>query len=61
MGRILKDKRIRIGNWVRVRKVGIDGVYQVKGVDDHGRVLIEQNDHGYKHKMRVEPEELIKV
>ena len=57
----MKDKRIRIGNWVRVRKVGIDGVYQVKGVDDHGRVLIEQNDHGYKHKMRVEPEELIKV
>ncbi len=41
--------------------MGIDGLYQVKDFDEHGRVLVEQNDHGYVHKIRVEPEELIKI
>ncbi len=56
-----KSKRIKILDWVKVRKVGIDGLYQVKDFDEHGRVLVEQNDHGYVHKIRVEPEELIKI
>ena len=55
-----KPRRIRIGDWVRVRKVGIDGVYQVKEWDEHGRVVIEQNDGGYKHRIKVQLEELIK-
>ena len=55
-----KPKKIRIGDWVRVRKVGIDGVYQVMEWDEHGRVVVEQNDGGYKHRIKVQLEELIK-
>ena len=55
-----KPKKIKIGDWVRVRKVGIDGVYQVMEWDGDGRVVVEQNDGGYKHRIKVELEELIK-
>ena len=55
-----KPKKIRIGDWVRVRKVGIDGMYQVKEWDEHGRVVFEQNGGGYKHRIKVQLEELIK-
>ena len=34
-----KPKRIRIGDWVRVRKVGVDGVYQVMEWNEDGTVL----------------------
>ena len=55
-----KPKRIRIGDWVRVRKVGIDGVYQVIEYDEHGRVTVEQNEGGYKHRIKVNVEEVEK-
>ena len=55
-----KPKRIRIGDWVRVRKVGINGVYQVKNWNEDGTVVVEQDDQGYKHRMKVNIEELIK-
>ena len=55
-----KPKRIKIGDWVRVRKVGITGVYQVVEWDEHGRVTVEQNEGGYKHRMKVSIEEVWK-
>ena len=55
-----KPKRIRIGDWVRVKKVGIDGVYQVMEYDEHGRVTVEQNEGGYKHRMKVNIEDIVK-
>ena len=55
-----KPKRIKIGDWVRVRKVGINGVYQVKNWNEDGTVVVEQDDQGYKHRMKVNIEELIK-
>ena len=55
-----KPKRIRIGDWVRVRKVGITGVYQVVGWNEDGTVVVEQNDRGYKHKMKVNIEDIVK-
>lgn len=55
-----KPKKIRIGDWVRVSKTGIDGMYQVIDWDEHGRVIIEQDDGGYKHRMKVNIEEVIK-
>lgn len=58
--RLPKPKKIRIGDWVRVSKTGIDGMYQVIDWDEHGRVIIEQNDGGYKHRMKVNIEEVIK-
>ena len=41
-------------------KTGIDGMYQVIDWDEHGRVIIEQDDGGYKHRMKVNIEEVIK-
>ena len=55
-----KPKRIKIGDWVRVRKVGINGVYQVVGWNEDGTVIVEQNDRGYKHKMKVNIEDIVK-
>ena len=55
-----KPKKIRIGDWVRVRKVGVDGMYQVMEWDEHGRLVVEQNEDGYKHRMKVSIEEVIK-
>lgn len=61
MGKKSKENRLRIGDWVKVRKVGIDGAYQIIEWDDHGRVIVEQDDQGYKHKIRVMPEELTRL
>ena len=32
-GEIGKPKRIKIGDWVRVRKTGVDGMYQIDGME----------------------------
>ena len=58
--RLPKPKRIEIGDWVRVKKVGIEGVYQVMEYDEHGRVTVEQNEGGYKHRMKVNIEDIVK-
>ena len=55
-----KPRRIKIGDWVRIRKVGIVGMYQVMEWDEHGRLVVEQNEDGYKHRMNVSIEEVIK-
>ena len=55
-----KPKKIKIGDWVKVRKVGIDGVYQVVGYNEDGTLVVEQSDGGYKHRMKVSIEEVWK-
>ena len=55
-----KPKKIKIGDWVRIRKIGIEGMYRIIDWDDHGRLTVEQNEDGYKHKMKVTIEEVIK-
>ena len=55
-----KPKRIKIGDWVRVRKVGINGVYQVVGWNEDGTVIVEQDEGGYKHRIKTTIEELMK-
>ena len=56
-----KPKKIQIGDWVRIRKIGINGVYQVMNWNEDGTLIVEQDDRGYKHRIRVELEELIKL
>ena len=58
--RLPKPKKIKIGDWVRIRKIGIDGVYQVKNWNEDGTLVVEQDEDGYKHKMKVRIEEVIK-
>jgi hypothetical protein len=55
-----KPNRIKIGDWVRVRKVGINGVYQVKNYNEDGTLIVEQDDGGYKHRMKVNIEDIVK-
>ena len=55
-----KPRKIRIGDWVRIRKVGISGMYRIIDWDEHGRLVVEQDEDGYKHRMKVNVEEVIK-
>ena len=55
-----KPKRVRIGDWVRIRKVGIKGMYRIIEWDEHGRLVVEQNEDGYKHRMKVNIEDIVK-
>jgi len=38
----------------------VDGMYQIVEWDEHGRVVVEQKDGSYTHRIKVELEELIK-
>ena len=55
-----KPKKIRIGDWVRIRKIGIDGMYRIISYNEDGTLVVEQDDRGYKHRMKVNIEEVIK-
>ena len=55
----LPKPRIKIGDWVRVRKVGVDGMYQVVEIKDQV-IELEQKDGSYVHKVKATIEELIK-
>ncbi len=58
--RLPKPKKIRIGDWVRIRKIGIDGMYRIISYNEDGTLVVEQDDRGYKHRMKVNIEEVIK-
>ena len=58
--RLPKPRKIRIGDWVMIRKVGISGMYRIIDWDEHGRLVVEQDEDGYKHRMKVNVEEVIK-
>ena len=55
-----QTKKLSVGDWVRITKVGIKGAYQIIKMD-LDEIVCEQNDRGYKHRIRVEPEELDKL
>ena len=55
----LPKPKIRIGDWVRVRKIGVDGMYQVIEIKDQVFDL-EQKDGRYTHIVMATIEELIK-
>ena len=55
----LPKPKIKIGDWVRVRKIGVDGMYQVIEIKDQV-IELEQKDGSYTHKVKATIEELIK-
>jgi hypothetical protein len=55
-----KTKKLTVGDWVRIRKVGIDGAYQIIKMDLDD-IICEQNDDGYRHRIKVDIEDLIKL
>ena len=66
-------KKLNVDDWVRIAKVGVDGSYRIIEIlEEHvyrgARAPVaelvyecEQNDEGYKHRVRCSAEELIKL
>ena len=56
----MKDKKIKVGDWVIIRKVGINGPYRIIEIIDDLYVC-EQDDDGYKHKIKVTESQIKKL
>ena len=66
-------KTLNVSDWVKITKVGIHGAYQIKEIlEEHVYrnekepvaelvYVCEQDDDGYKHRVRVGAEELVKL
>ena len=54
------QRKAKFGDWVLIGKVGINGSYKVIEIIDE-LYLCEQNDDGYKHKLKVTENEIIKL
>ncbi len=55
-----KVKKLSVGDWVSITRVGINGAYQIIKMD-LDEIICEQKDGGYSHKIRVEEKELKKL
>ena len=54
------QRKAKVGDWVHIAKVGINGPYKVIEIIDE-LYLCEQNDDGYKHTIKVTENEIIKL
>ena len=66
-------KTLSVSDWVKITKVGIHGAYQIKEIlEEHVYrnneppvvelvYVCEQDDDGYKHRVRVGAEELVRL
>ena len=55
-----QTKKLNVGDWVRITKVGIKGAYQIVKIELNEYTCV-QNDRGYKHMVVVGSEELTKL
>ena len=55
-----QTKKLSVGDWVRIAKVGIRGAYQIVKIELNEYTCV-QNEDGYKHMVVVEDKELIKL
>ena len=55
-----KTKKLTVGDWVRITKVGIKGAYQIVKIELDEYTCV-QNEDGYKHMVVVGSEELTKL
>jgi|10_taG_2_1085330.scaffolds.fasta_scaffold80622_2 hypothetical protein len=53
-------RKVKVGDWVNISKVGIGGLYKVIEIIDE-LYLCEQDDGGYKHKIKVTENQIIKL
>ena len=37
-----EKKEVKIGDWIRVRKVGIDGLYEVESIDGDEYTVVQK-------------------
>ena len=50
---------VKVGDWVRVRKVGIDGLYEVESIDGENIVVI-QKEGSWVSRLKLKLDEVIK-
>jgi len=55
-----EQKKSKVGDWVLIGKVGINGSYQIIEIVDQIYVC-QQDDDGYKHTVKVGEKVIIKL
>jgi len=55
-----EQKKSKVGDWVLIGKVGINGSYQIIEIVDQIYVC-QQDDGGYKHTVKVGEKVIIKL
>ena len=56
----MKEKKdIKVGDWVRVRKVGIDGLYEVESIDGEN-IVVTQKEGSWVSRLKLKLDEVIK-
>ena len=54
-----EKKEIKVGDWVRVRKVGIDGLYEVESIDGEN-IVVTQKEGSWVSRLKLKLDEVIK-
>ena len=55
----MKKDKIKVGDWVRVLKVGIDGVYEVESIDGEN-IVVTQKEGSWVSRLKLKLDEVIK-
>ena len=53
-------KKIKVDDWVKLRVVGFESLYQVESIDGDEYTVV-QKEGSYLHKMKLKKEKLIKI
>ena len=53
-------KKIKVGDWVKLRIVGFESLYQVESIDGDEYTVV-QKEGSYLHRMKLKKEKLIKI
>tara|TARA_B100000287_G_C20467634_1_gene715915 strand:+ start:510 stop:680 length:171 start_codon:yes stop_codon:yes gene_type:complete len=54
-----EKKEIKVGDWVKVLKVGIDGLYEVESIDGENVVVI-QKEGSWVSRLKLKLDEIVK-
>ena len=54
-----EKKEIKVGDWVRVRKVGVDGLYEVESIDGEN-IVVTQKEGSWVNRLKLKLDEVIK-
>jgi len=55
-----QTKKLNVGDWVRITKVGIHGAYQIVKIELNEYTCVQKED-GYKHLIVVAEDEIIRL
>ena len=54
-----EKKEIKVGDWVRVRKVGVDGLYEGESIDGEN-IVGTQKEGSWVNRLKLKLDEVIK-